>query len=156
MPTKQRREAKPNAITLLKEDHRQVSALFERFERSRQDGAKKKLADQICDELTAHAEIEEQIFYPAVRQAVRDDDMMDEATVEHATAKALIKQIRAASPGDPMYDAKLTVLSEYIKHHVKEEQGEMFPKARKSGVDLQELGARMASHKQRILRRRQG
>ncbi|HEY0301323.1 MAG TPA: hemerythrin domain-containing protein [Rhizomicrobium sp.] len=151
MPAKQtgtgRRATPVDAIGLLKADHAKVSALFEKYEHSRQDSVKQRLAQQICDELTVHTKLEEEIFYPAVREAIGDDDLMDEATVEHAGAKSLISQLRAAEPSAKLFDAKVTVLSEYIKHHVKEEHTEMFPKARKSGADLKELGARMAARK---------
>ena len=104
---------------------------------------------QICGLLKVHTTIEEEIFYPAARAALaaKGDDMLDEATVEHASAKALIAQLESASPGDQLYDAKLTVLGEYIKHHVKEEQEEMFPKCRKAKMDLRGLGAQMAARK---------
>ena len=145
-----RRTASTDAIVLLRADHQNVSAMFERFERSRQESVKDELARTICDELTAHAAVEEEIFYPAVREAIGDDDLMDEAAVEHASAKALIAEIRKARSGTDMFDAKVTVLGEYIKHHVKEEQNEMFPKARKSGVDLKELGARIQQRKEAL------
>lgn len=149
-PPRRRAAAPRDAIALLKADHEKVTGLFERFERSRQDEVKQRLADEICAELTVHATIEEEIFYPAVREAIGDDDLMDEATVEHAGAKDLIAQIRDASPGDELYDAKVTVLGEYIRHHVKEEHSEMFPKARQSGVDLKELGNRLSERKQAL------
>jgi hemerythrin superfamily protein len=145
-----RRKPSTDAIALLKADHQNVLAMFERFERSRQEPAKDELAKKICDELTAHAAVEEEIFYPAVREEVGDDDLMDEAVVEHASAKALIAQIRKGRGGNEMFDAKVTVLGEYVKHHVKEEQNEMFPKARKSGVDLRDLGSRIQERKQAL------
>jgi hemerythrin superfamily protein len=154
MPTKRstKKRTKPSdAIALLKADHQEVSALLERFEKSRQDTVKADVAQRICDALTVHAKIEEEIFYPAVREAIDDDDLMDEATVEHASLKSLIGQIQAQRPGSDMFDAKVTVLGEYVKHHVKEEQQEMFPKARKSGVDLKELGARLQQRKAALM-----
>ena len=149
-----RRTASTDAIALLRADHQNVSAMFERFERSRQESVKDELARTICDELTAHAAVEEEIFYPAVREAIGDDDLMDEAAVEHASAKALVAEIRMARSGTDMFDAKVTVLGEYIKHHVKEEQNEMFPKARKSGVDLKELGASIQERKDALTAKR--
>jgi hemerythrin superfamily protein len=140
----------PDAIKMLKDDHETVAALLKRFEGSRQDSVKGGLAERICSELTVHATIEEEIFYPAVREAIDDDDLMDEAKVEHASLKALIGQIQAARPGSGLFDAKVTVLGEYVKHHVKEEQQEMFPKARKSGLDLQALGERLLQRKQQL------
>ena len=110
--------------------------------------AKKKLATQICTELTKHALAEEEIFYPAVRAAGKDkEDLIDEATVEHASAKDLIAQILEMEPTEDLYDAKVKVLGELIEHHVKEEEEEMFPKARKAGLDLAQLGALIAERK---------
>ena len=138
-----------DAIELLKSDHKEVKTLFEKFEglSDRSKVSKKALADQICEALTVHAQIEEEIFYPAVRKAIKDDGMMDEAVVEHASAKDLIAQIAAIDPGEEMYDAKVKVLSEQIDHHVGEEEGEMFPKVRKSGLDLVALGEQMLVRK---------
>jgi hemerythrin superfamily protein len=134
-----------DAITLLVDDHEHVKALFEQYEElgDRAHVSKHKLAMQICDALTTHTRKEEEIFYPAVRQAIKDDDMMDEAIVEHASAKDLIAQIQSMEPGDDLFDAKVKVLSEMIEHHVGEEEGEMFPKVRKTKLDLEELGNQM-------------
>lgn len=143
-----------DAISLLIKDHKDVKAMFEQFEAltDRSKVSKKKIADRICHALTVHAQVEEEIFYPAVRAAIKDDDMMDEATVEHASAKDLIAQIEAMDPGDDLYDAKVKVLSEQIDHHVEEEEGEMFPKVRKSSLDLVALGAEITRRKQQIER----
>jgi hemerythrin superfamily protein len=134
-----------DAISLLIEEHEQVKALFEQYEElgDRANVSKHKLALQICEALTQHALKEEEIFYPAVRKAIKDDDLMDEALVEHASAKDLIAQIQTMEPGDDLFDAKVKVLSEMIEHHVEEEEGEMFPKVRKSGLDLEELAEQM-------------
>lgn len=134
-----------DAITLLVDDHEHVKALFEQYEElgDRAHVSKHKLALQICDALVLHTRKEEEIFYPAVRQAIKDDDMMDEAIVEHASAKDLIAQIQSMEPGDDLFDAKVKVLSEMIDHHVGEEEGEMFPKVRKTKLDLEELGEAM-------------
>ena len=143
-------KAQPHdAIAMLTADHAKVKALFEQFEglSDRSKVSKKKIADQICMELTIHAETEEQVFYPAVREPIKDDDLMDEAVVEHASAKELIAQILEMDPGDDLYDAKVKVLSEQIEHHVKEEEEEMFPKVRKSKVDLVALAAEMEAFK---------
>ena len=140
-----------DAITLLTADHAKVKKLFEEFaELKEEDGSaedKSALVTQICNELKVHAEIEEEIFYPAVRKAIDDADLMDEALVEHAGAKELIAQLEEMSPDDELYDAKVTVLGEQIQHHVKEEEGEMFPKARKAKVDSEALGVEMAERK---------
>jgi hemerythrin superfamily protein len=142
-----------DAITLLKDDHRTVKDLFKQFEKIRDDdestGQKKALVQRICTELRIHAAIEEEIFYPAVRAAIDDTDLIDEADVEHASAKALIAELEGAGPGDDHYDARVTVLSEYIDHHVKEEEGQMFPKARKA-VDIETLGAALADRKAQL------
>lgn len=141
-----------DAIQLLTDDHEHVKSLFEQYEElgDRAYVSKHKLALQICDELTRHTMIEEEIFYPAVRKALKDDDMLDEAVVEHASAKDLIAQIQSMEASDDLFDAKVKVLSEMIEHHVGEEEGEMFPKVRKAKLDLQELGAAMAARKEAI------
>jgi Hemerythrin HHE cation binding domain len=137
-----------NAIELLKADHRAVEELFEKYETTRGSATKAKLAQQICLELSIHATIEEEIFYPAVRGAV-DDDMMDEAYVEHDGAKMLIAELMEGNVGDDFYDAKVKVLSEEIKHHVKEEEGRdgIFSQAKKAGVDMAALGEMLAARK---------
>jgi hemerythrin superfamily protein len=139
-----------DAIALLRADHTKVQDLFSQFEKTRSDDRKRSLAEQICMELTIHTTIEEEIFYPAVREALDEEDLLDEATVEHASAKELIAQIQGGSPKDDMWDAKVTVLGEYVKHHVKEEQNEMFPKVRKSKLDLRVLGDQLRARKQEL------
>ena len=140
-----------SAITLLRDDHALVKDLFAQFEKARKDDRKAALAERICMELTVHAQIEEEIFYPAAREVLREEDLIDEATVEHASAKDLIAQIESSSPGDELFDAKVKVLGEYIDHHVKEEQNEMFPKIRKTKLDLQAIGEQMLARKQELL-----
>ncbi|MDQ6707402.1 MAG: hemerythrin domain-containing protein [Acidobacteriota bacterium] len=140
-----------DATTLLHKDHEAVSGLFDQYEKARSATKKFELVQQICEELTVHAQIEEEIFYPAVRKASGDDDMMDEALVEHASLKNLIAQVKGKDvEAEPLFDGKITVLSEYVKHHVKEEEGEMFPTARKSGVDLKALGAQLQARKEAL------
>jgi len=141
----------PEAISMLIEDHQKVQKMFKTFERTEDQQQQEQLATQICNELTVHTQIEEEIFYPTVRPAVKDGDLMDEAVVEHAGAKELIAQLRTLNPGEEMYDAKVTVLSEYIKHHVKEEHTEMFPKVKKTRLDLNTLGAKMMERKQALM-----
>lgn len=138
---------------MLKADHRKVEGLFETYENARSKPAKAKLAQQICMELTVHAIIEEEIFYPAVKGDV-EDDMLDEAYVEHDGAKVLIGELLAGSPDDSFYDAKVKVLSEEIKHHVKEEEQRdgMFAQAKKAGVDMMELGERLAARKAELIK----
>ncbi|MPZ46800.1 MAG: hemerythrin domain-containing protein [Betaproteobacteria bacterium] len=141
-----------DAITLLTADHDKVKKLFKSFESSGSNADKKEaLAAEICTELTVHATIEEEIFYPAAREALEEQDLLDEAEVEHATAKDLIAQLEDMTPGDELYDAKVTVLGEYIDHHVKEEQEELFPKMRKAKLDLNALGAQMKARKEELM-----
>jgi hemerythrin superfamily protein len=140
-----------DAIALLRADHQTVQELFDRYEKTRSADRKGPLAEQICNELTVHAQIEEEIFYPAARQAIREADLIDEATVEHQTAKDLIAQIQGGKPGDELFDAKVKVLGEYIRHHVKEEQNELFPQVRKTKLDLRELGERLQARKQELM-----
>jgi hemerythrin-like domain-containing protein len=147
----QRRAARrEDAIAMLRADHARVEEMFDRFENVRGAERKEKLVEEICRELEVHTTLEEEIFYPAVREAIDDDDLMDEATVEHQSAKELIAQLRSMGADDDLYDAKVTVLSEYIKHHVKEEHQEMFPQARSSGVDLMELAEQMRARKEEL------
>ena len=142
-------EAKQDAVALLKADHRKVEELFAQFEGAKGDGKKQKLALEICMELTVHTKIEEDIFYPACEGSV-EEDLLKEAYVEHDGAKVLIAEIEAGGPGDEFYDAKVKVLSEQIDHHVKEEEGwlqGMFSRAKRAGLDMDALGAKMASRK---------
>ncbi|MFB9245550.1 hemerythrin domain-containing protein [Massilia antarctica] len=142
-----------DAIALLTEDHENVKQMFEQFEGlgDRAHATKKKLATQICTELTKHATAEEEIFYPAVRAATKsNEDLVDEATVEHASAKDLIAQIMEMEATEELFDAKVKVLSEMIEHHVEEEENEMFPKAREAGLDLEALGQQIAERKAQI------
>ena len=142
------------AITLLTEDHKKVKKLFADFAKlAKGDGSDKAKAEvvrQICRELTIHAQVEEEIFYPAVRAAIKDNDLMDEADVEHAGAKNLIAQLEAMTPAHDHYDATVTVLGEIIDHHVKEEEGKMFPKAKKAKVDTAALGAALIQRKHEL------
>ena len=140
-----------DAIALLKADHEAVSQLFAEYESTRSAANKKALVTQICTALSVHAQIEEEIFYPAVKAALKDKLLVPEATVEHAGVKSLIAQLEGAEPDGEMYDAKVKVLSEYIKHHVKEEQNEMFPKAKASSLDMAALGERMSARKAELL-----
>jgi hemerythrin superfamily protein len=144
-----------DGVALLTADHREVKALFEKYEKLAGDKGdasdRQALAETICDMLIVHATIEEEIFYPAARKATQDDELLDEAEVEHAAAKDLIVQIKDMSPDEDLYDAKVKVLGEQIDHHVEEEEGEMFPEARKSDMDMAELGARMLARKNQLM-----
>src|ERR1041384_7241007 len=139
----------PDAIALLKADHRQVEEWFGQFEKARNDDRKQKLANDICNALKVHTTIEEEIFYPAFLAETEEEDLHREAIVEHDGAKKLITEIEAPSPDDDYFDAKVKVLSEMIKHHVKEEEqpGSMFAEARKSDMDLDALGEQLAARK---------
>jgi hypothetical protein len=142
----------PDAIAVLKADHRQVEEWFEEFEKARSSDRKAELAGKICDALTAHTTIEEEIFYPAFLEATGEKDLHHEAAVEHDSAKKLIKEIKRAGPEDDYYEAKVTVLSEMIKHHVKEEEQPdgLFAKARSSDMDLKALGEDLAKRKSQL------
>ena len=139
-----------DAIAILKADHKLVSGLFEDFESARAATRKRKIVSEICQELTIHARVEEEIFYPAVKQALKDAELIPEAQVEHESLKMLISQVEGVEPDGEMYDARVKVMSEYVKHHVKEEQNEMFPKARETKLDMVELGALMLQRKEEL------
>lgn len=152
----QLREQPEDAIALLMDDHRRVKELFAEFKRfqsytqSGYEELKQELMDAVCAELKVHTRIEEELFYPAARDVLDDDDLMNEAEVEHAGASELIEQIEDGDAADPMTCARFMVLSEYIDHHVKEEHEEMFPKLRKTGLDTIDLGRRMKARKGQI------
>ena len=141
-----------DAVALLKEDHRTVEELFAKFEKAGGEGQKQKLAEEICLELSVHAAIEEEIFYPACEGKV-DEELLKEAYVEHDGAKLLIAEILAGAPSDDFYDSKVSVLQEQIEHHVEEEEKRMeglFSQARKAGLDMDALGAELAARKQEL------
>lgn len=145
-----------DACDLLDADHKVVKKMFDDYKtlsesRSRSSSKKRELADQICRELTVHALLEEEIFYPAARGAIKDNALLNEAMVEHASAKELISQIREMDESDEMFDAKVLVLGEYIEHHVKEERNEMFPKVRKSRLDLVSMRDELMSRKEELM-----
>ena len=146
-------ERRQDATHLLMEDHRKVEDLFEQFEKASGDGRKERIARQICTELKVHSMIEEEIFYPALRGKISDDDL-DEAYVEHDGAKLLINEIEAGGPDEEFYDAKVKVLQEQIEHHVEEEEksrGNLFQQARAADVDLEALGEQMAMRKAELM-----
>ena len=141
-----------DAIALLKQDHRTVEELFEKFEKASADGTKQSLAEEICLDLSVHAQIEEEIFYPACEGKV-DEDLLKESYVEHDGAKVLIAEIEKGGPSDDYYDAKVKVLQEQIEHHVEEEERRMeglFAQARKAGLDMDSLGEQLAARKQEL------
>jgi len=154
MPTRAASKKSNDAIALLKADHDKVKKMFKEFERLHEeesDDEAEALAKQICNELTVHATVEEEIFYPEVRAAIDDDDLLDEAEVEHSTAKDLIAQIEGMTAADDKFAAKVIVLGEYIDHHVKEEQDEMFPKAKKADLDMAALGEQILARKKELM-----
>lgn len=148
-------EKKSDVIKILTEDHRRVTDLFEEFENMKKKGdtddeARQYIVETCCAELTIHAQLEEEIFYPAAREAIDDMDLLDEAEVEHASAKQLISELSAMQPGDDLYDAKFTVLGEYVKHHIQEEESELFKKVKKSELDLEELGEELLQRRMEL------
>ena len=153
MATKKARGRSTDAVALLKADHQQVKKWFGDFEKAKSAKVKATLAKDICKALSVHAQIEEEIFYPAFLAATEDKDMHHEAEVEHMCAKELIADIAGSAPSDDYFDSKVHVLSEMIKHHVKEEEqpGGMFAEAKKSTMNLQELGAELLARKQELM-----
>ncbi|MDY6944113.1 MAG: hemerythrin domain-containing protein [Pseudomonadota bacterium] len=145
-------DAPRDAIALLKQDHRAVEALFEEFEDA-DESEQSELATRICQMLTVHAQIEEEILYPAAKQAFgeEEDEMVYEAEIEHGSAKELIAKIEAGTPEDPEFKPLVKVLSEYIKHHVKEEEKEMFPALKDTELDLKELGVQLGNRKMELM-----
>jgi hemerythrin superfamily protein len=155
MPSPDERMDKPQeAIALLRADHHKVSELFTEYEQAKTNAKKRSIVAEICTELSVHAQVEEEIFYPAVKKALKDTELVPEATVEHAALKDLIAQVEDVEPDGEMYEARITVLSEFVKHHVKEEQNEMFPKAKATDLDMMELGMEMAARKSELLSQR--
>ena len=143
----------PDAIKLLEADHKVVSTLFKDYDNTESAAKKAKLSEQICLALKVHTQIEEEIFYPASREALKanQEEMVDEAVVEHASAKALITEIEQMEVGEDLYDAKVKVLGELIEHHVGEEEKEYFPACRKTDMDMTALGSRMAARKDELM-----
>ena len=141
------------AIEMLKADHDKVKKAFKEFEKLEQDDTEtaRHIVQVVCEDLKVHTTLEEEIFYPAVREAIEDEDIMNEASVEHETAKMLIEQLENMGPDDPNFRATFTVLGEYVLHHVKEEEGEMFPEAKKTDLDMEALGERMRQRKEELV-----
>jgi hemerythrin superfamily protein len=142
-----------NAVEVLKRDHDEVEKLFDQYEDAKDESnteLKVQIVAAVCKALTMHAQIEEDLFYPAMRGEEDASELVDEAAVEHQTLKNLVAELEAAAPDDDLYDAKVKVLSEYVKHHVKEEEGELFPIAQHSAIDLDALGRQLMSRKAEI------
>jgi hemerythrin superfamily protein len=151
-PGHERQPWRQEATALLRADHKQVAELFLEYRRTKGNDYKRKLIDRICRELTVHAQVEEEIFYPAVKAAIDEPEIIAEAGVEHATLKALIGKLGQGQPGEEQFEAIVKVLGEYVTHHVAEEQTEIFPRARASDLDLRELGARLIARKEELKR----
>lgn len=148
-------KASQDVLHLLSEDHKKVIDMFDEFEQMKKKGdtddeAKQILVESACTELTIHAQVEEEIFYPAARDAIDDMDLLDEAEVEHASARQLMTELAAMQPDDDLYDAKFTVLGEYVKHHIQEEEKQLFPKVKKSDMDLDELAEEIRQRKMEL------
>jgi hemerythrin-like domain-containing protein len=142
-----------DAIEILMQDHKKVQKIFKEFEKSKDevdDGDKAEMIRQACMELKIHTQIEEEIFYPAARDAIDDEDLVDEAEVEHASAKQLIDELERMEPGEDLYDARFTVLGEYVNHHIKEEEHSLFPEVKKAKLDLDGLGRQMLQMKEKL------
>ena len=149
--SKTRSRATQDAIALLKADHRKVQQLFDQFEKSRSASTRLSLARQICTELKVHTEIEEEIFYPAARAAINNNALLDEAAIEHQSAKELSAQIQAGSSDEEMWSARVKVLGEYVRHHIREEQNKLFPEVHNSRLDLNALGQQLQARKQALM-----
>ena len=149
--TEQARIEEVSAIDLLEEDHREVEDFFDKYEELEDSNDKEQLAVKICMALQVHTQLEEEIFYPAAREAIENPELIDEAIVEHASAKQLIGEIEKMKPGEELYDAKVKVLQEQVLHHVEEEEGELFPQVEASELDLEALGKKMAERKAALL-----
>lgn len=155
MPSRATPRAKPDAIALLKQDHRTVEELFEKAANARTPDRKQALVRQICTELTIHTTVEEEIFYPACQDRIQDEDILGESYVEHDGAKVLMAELMDGDPDSPFYDAKITVLSEMIQHHVREEEKRsegLFAQAREAGLDVAVLAEQIVARKEELKR----
>ena len=149
---KETQPASPSALELLEQDHREVEEWFDEYDELKEDDDKKaELAEKICLALKVHAQIEEEIFYPQAREASKDNDLIDEAVAEHANVKNLIGEIEAMVVGEELYDAKMRVLGEMVKHHINEEQQELFPELEAAKMDLAAVGKEIAERKEELM-----
>ena len=142
-----------NAFDLLEQDHREVEEWFDEFDelKDSEEDRKSELAEKICLALKVHAQIEEEIFYPRAREATKDDDLIDEAIVEHATVKNMIAEIEEMDVGEELYDARIRVLGEMVKRHIREEEEELFPELQSAKMDLDAVGNELAERKQELM-----
>ena len=148
-----RKASRKNALDILKADHKKVSKIFAQYEKAKEgeDELKQELVGMACSELTIHAQVEEELVYPALRDALPEEDLIDEAEVEHGSIKELVSTLQGSGPDDRLYDANVKVLSEYVKHHVEEEENEIFPKARKAKeLDLLAMGEEIMRRKMQL------
>jgi hemerythrin-like domain-containing protein len=150
---KERQQASRNAFDVLEEDHREVEEWFDEYDELKDgdEDRKAELAEKICLALKVHAQIEEEIFYPCAREATKDDDLIDEAIVEHATVKNLIAEIEEMDVGEELFDAKVRVLGEMVKRHIREEQEELFPELQSAKIDLDVVGKKIAERKEELM-----
>ena len=150
---RERRQAARNAFDVLEEDHREVEEWFDEYDelKDSDEGRKGELAEKICLALKVHAQIEEEIFYPRAREATKDDDLLDEAIVEHATVKNMIAEIEEMDVGEELYDAKIRVLGEMVKRHIREEEEELFPELQSAKMDLDAVGEELAERKEKLM-----
>jgi hypothetical protein len=151
--SKERRQASRNAFDVLEQDHREVEEWFDEYDELKDSDEDRKagLAEKICLALKVHAQIEEEIFYPQAREASQDNDLIDEALVEHSTVKNLIAEIEAMEVGEELYEAKIHVLGEMVKQHIKEEEEELFPELQSTKMDLETVGKELAERKQELM-----
>lgn len=141
-----------NALELLEEDHRKVEEMFDEFDELEDDDKRRgQLVKQICRELTVHSQIEEEIFYPRAREATKDDELIDEALVEHESVEHLIEEIEDMEPGEDLFDARIRVLEEMVKRHIQEEEEELFPELASAGMDVEAVGQELAKRKQELM-----
>jgi hemerythrin superfamily protein len=150
---KERQQASRNAFDVLEEDHREVEEWFDEYDelKDSDEDRKAELAEKICLALKVHAQIEEEIFYPRAREAAKDDDLIDEAIVEHATVKNMIAEIEEMDVGEELYDAKIRVLGEMVKRHIREEEEELFPELQSAKMDLDAVGKELAERKEELM-----
>lgn len=150
---KSKAKAAGAALEMLKEDHDKVKKAFKEFEKMDREDTEtmQELVQKVCEDLKVHTTLEEEIFYPAVREAIEDEDVMNEAQVEHETAKMLIEQLENMGPDDPNFHATFTVLGDYVNHHIAEEEGEMLPQAKKTDLDFEDLAQRMKARRNELM-----
>ena len=141
----------PNAVQLIKQDHKKVASLFQKYQKTKGAEAKRKIAEQAMEQLEIHSKLEEEIFYPAAKKEIEDSDLINEAVKEHGTVKELIEELRGMSPGDEEFEEKWSELVENVEHHVQEEESELLPEVEDTEIDLSEFGEEMAERKEELM-----